>query len=86
MQSETREFWTRFHYPEDQDRVPLITPEGTAYPHEIRGVFRRQGRDLIIRTDDGRQIIATMSKWTLAEADLDRLGGYVFPGGVAHGE
>ena len=71
--------WTKFSYPKDQDRVPLVTPDGKPYPHEIRGVFQRQGHNLLIQTDQGQQITATMSKWTLAEADLEALGGYVLP-------
>lgn len=71
--------WTKFSYPEDRERVPLMTPEGKAYPHEIRGVFQRQGCDLLIQTEEGQQITATMSKWTLAEADLEALGGYILP-------
>lgn len=69
--------WAKFSYPEDRERIPLITPEGKTYPHEIRGVFRRRGYDLLIQTEEGKEMTATMAEWTLAEADLDRLGGYI---------
>jgi len=75
--------WAKFSYPEDRSRIPLITPEGKPYPHEIRGVFRRQGYDLLIQTEGGQEMKATMSQWTLAEAALtDQLGGYILSGKV----
>jgi hypothetical protein len=80
-----RQKWAKFSYPEDRERIPLITPEGKTYPHEIRGVFRRRGYDLLIQTEEGKEMTATMAEWTLAEADLDRLGGYILSGEVQDG-
>ena len=78
--------WAKFSYPEDRSRVPLITPHGKPYPHEIRGVFRRQGYDLLIQTEEGQEMKATMARWNLAEADLtNRLGGYILSDEVQDG-